>query len=132
MSEGVGAVIKLLPPSGDGYLWEATQVTQISNLPPGDVYARESIDWSMGPIKVSGYLDTSTYEIGVSVTVVGVNVGNIFGNLKDGVGLEMNLTAADGEVRFYLKNGYEMWIHYDFSITFDDGNYDGDYKIHDI
>ena len=58
----------------------------------------------------------------------GINIDNIHGNLKDGVGLKVNLNTAKGEVRLYLKNGNEFWTHHDIKIIFD-GSFDGDYKI---
>lgn len=80
------------------------------------------------PSQVTGYIDTNTFEVGLSVSVVGINVGNIYGNLKDGVGVKINLIAASGEIRFYLKNGNEVWVHLDVKVVFD-GHYQGDYKI---
>jgi hypothetical protein len=78
--------------------------------------------------QITGYVDTNTFEIGVSISIVGINVGNIFGNLKDGVGLDINLFVAKGSIRLYLKNGNELWVHLDVSVTFD-GSFSGDYKI---
>ncbi|KAM0184886.1 hypothetical protein ACHAPI_012331 [Fusarium lateritium] len=124
----VGAIVSLSPPEEGDNIWEAKQVELARSLPPGNVQGRHDIDWGFGPIKVTGYLDTDTYELGVSVSVAGINLGNIFGNLKDGVGIKVNLFIAKGEIRFYLKNGNELWIHLDIKITFD-GHYEGDYKI---
>jgi hypothetical protein len=62
------------------------------------------------------------------VTVVGVNVGNVYGNLNDGVVLKINLFVVKGEIKFYLRNGNEVWVHLELKITFD-GHYEGDYKI---
>ncbi|KAK1983800.1 hypothetical protein LZ30DRAFT_465226 [Colletotrichum cereale] len=129
--QNVGAVVALSPPQEGDNIWEAKQVELVRNMPPGDVDGRQSIDWSFGPVKVTGYVDTNTFEIGVSISIVGINVGNIYGNLKDGVGLKINLLAAKGEIRFYLKNGNEIWIHLDVKIVFD-GHYEGDYKIMSI
>ncbi len=78
--------------------------------------------------QVVGYVDTDTFEIGVSVTVVGVNVGNVYGNLKEGIVLKIDLFVVKGEIRFYLKNGNEVWIGLDIKVTFD-GSFSGDYKI---
>ncbi|KAJ0159799.1 hypothetical protein CTA2_9092 [Colletotrichum tanaceti] len=126
--ENVGAVVALSPPAEGDNIWEAKQVEVASNLPPGDGQGRISIDWSFGPVKVTGYVDTDTFEIGLTVSIAGITVGDIFGNLKDGVGLKIDLLAAKGEIRFYLKNGNEVWIHLDVKIVFD-GHYEGDYKI---
>lgn len=60
--------------------------------------------------------------------MVGINLGNIYGNLKDGVGLKVDLFVVSGEIKFYLKNGNELWVHLDLKVKFD-GHYEGDYKI---
>jgi hypothetical protein len=60
--------------------------------------------------------------------VVGINLGTIYGNLKDGVGVKIDIFVAKGSLKFYLKNGNELWIHVDIKVTFD-GSFDGDYKI---
>ncbi|KAJ1325307.1 hypothetical protein MN608_10019 [Microdochium nivale] len=129
MSEqNVGAIVSLTPPQDGSELWEAKQVELVKNLPPGDIAGRKQIDWSFGPVKVSGYLDTNTLEVGLSISVAGISLGNIYGNLKDGVGVKVNLLVAKGEIRFYLKNGNELWVHLEIKIIFD-GSYNGDYKI---
>jgi hypothetical protein len=73
-------------------------------------------------------VEVATKEIGVSVTLAGITLGNIYGNLNDGVGIDINLLVAKGSLRFYLKNGNEVWIHFDVSIVFD-GSYKDDVKI---
>jgi hypothetical protein len=60
--------------------------------------------------------------------VVGISLGTIYGNLKDGVGVKIDIFVAKGSLKFYLKNGNELWIHVDIKVTFD-GSFDGDYKI---
>ncbi|KAH7264606.1 hypothetical protein FSOLCH5_009880 [Fusarium solani] len=126
--QNVGAVISLTAPEEGDNVWKAEQLDIVRNLPPGDIAGRVPIEWSFGPIKITGYVDTNTFEIGVSISIVGINVGNIFGNLKDGVGLDINLFVAKGSIRLYLKNGNELWVHLDVSVTFD-GSFSGDYKI---
>jgi hypothetical protein len=79
-------------------------------------------------VQLVGYVDTSSYEVGVSVTIIGINAGNIYGNLKEGIVLQIDLFAAKGSIKLYLKNGNEIWTHLDVKITFD-GSYSGDYKI---
>ena len=78
--------------------------------------------------QVSGYVDTDTFEMAASVSIAGINIGNVYGSLKDGIGIKIDLFIAKGEIRFYLKNGNELWVHVDIKITFD-GSFDGDYKI---
>lgn len=144
----LGAIISLKPPAKGDNIWEAKQVDIARSLPPGDIQGRQKIEWGFGPIKVcgfsphrhgitltltdtiqiTGYIDTNTYEIGVSISVAGINVGNIFGNLKDSVGLKVDLFVAKGEVRLYLKHGNEIWVHLDIKITFD-GTFSGEFKI---
>ena len=60
--------------------------------------------------------------------MLGISLGNIYGSLKDGVGVDVDLFVAKGSIKFYLKNGNELWVNLQLSITFD-GSYDGDYKI---
>ncbi|KAM0321789.1 hypothetical protein ACHAQA_009885 [Verticillium albo-atrum] len=122
----VGAIVSLTPPEGGDNVWKAQQVNLARSLPPTDGRGRVEIDWSFGP--VTGYVDTDSFEIGVSVSILGINVGNIFGNLKDGVGLDIDLFLAAGSIKFYLKNGNELWVHLDIKVKFD-GSFDGDYKI---
>ncbi|EEY23466.1 hypothetical protein D7B24_006490 [Verticillium nonalfalfae] len=124
----VGAIVSLTPPEDGDNTWTADQVNLARSLPPGDIQGRVDIDWGFGPVKITGYVDTNTFEIGVSVSILGINVGNIFGNLKDGVGLNINLFLASGSIKFYLKNGNEVWVHLDIKVKFD-GHFEGDYKI---
>ncbi|KAK3934644.1 hypothetical protein QBC46DRAFT_426506 [Diplogelasinospora grovesii] len=124
----VGAIVNLTQSSEDQTVWEATQTEVLRNLPPGDIKGRKQIAWSFGPVNIVGYVDTDTFEVGVSVTVAGINVGAIYGNLKDGVILKINLLVVKGQIKLYLKNGNEVWINLSLKITFD-GSYSGDYKI---
>ncbi|RMJ08475.1 hypothetical protein CDV36_011920 [Fusarium kuroshium] len=126
--QNVGAVISLIAPKKGDNVWKAEQVDIARNLPPGDIAGRIEINWSYGPIKITGYIDTDTYELAISISIVGINVGNIYGNIKDGIGLDINLFVAKGSIKFYLKNGNELWVHLDVSVTFD-GSFSGDHKI---
>jgi len=71
---------------------------------------------------------TETWEIGVEIYVVGIKIGNFFGNVKRGLVIKVNLFVAKGEVRFYLKNGKEVWVHIDLKLTFD-GSFSTDVKL---
>ena len=77
---------------------------------------------------MTGYVDTDTYDIGVRISVCGTSVDNIYGNLKDGVGLKINLHTTRGEIKLYLKNGNELWTHIDTKVVFD-GSFQKDSKI---
>ncbi|KAF5659831.1 hypothetical protein FHETE_9261 [Fusarium heterosporum] len=124
----VGAVVRLDSPEKGDNVWTARQVGLALNLPPRDVEGRHGIDWSFGPLKITGYVDTTTLGLGISVSVAGVSIGNIYGSLKDGVGLDVDLFAAQGSLKFYLKNGNEIWVTLDLKIRFD-GHYTGEHKI---
>ncbi|EGX93686.1 hypothetical protein CCM_01955 [Cordyceps militaris CM01] len=122
------AIVNLIPPKEGSNIWTAKQVTIARNLPPNRGTGRHQIDWSFGPVKVTGYVDTTNWEIGVTVSIMGIDLGTVYGNLRDGVVLNVDLFLAKGQVRFYLKNGNEVWVHLSVEIRFD-GKFEGDYKI---
>ena len=66
--------------------------------------------------------------MGVGFCITGINVDNIYGTLREGFILKINLHTTKGETRLYLKNGCEVWTHIDLKIIFD-GHYEGDYKL---
>ncbi|KFY24782.1 hypothetical protein V491_02022 [Pseudogymnoascus sp. VKM F-3775] len=93
---------------GEPNVFTATQIRTVNSLPevvPDRADERQDFTWSLGPVEVTGYVDTSTFEIGVEVRVFGAKIFNLFGNLKDGVVGKIDLFLAKGEIRFYLKNG---------------------------
>ncbi|PNY27017.1 Uncharacterized protein TCAP_03057 [Tolypocladium capitatum] len=126
--EVLGALVTLTSPSPDSNVWHAKQDNVNRTLPPGNPRKRHNIEWGLGPLKITGYVDTTTWEVGVSVSVIGINVGAIYGNLKDGVVLKVDLFAVTGELRLYLKHGNEIWVRYDLQIIFD-GQIKNDVKI---
>ncbi|RMJ07794.1 hypothetical protein BHE90_007867 [Fusarium euwallaceae] len=124
----VGAIISLTAPEEGYNVWRAEQVSAARNLPPGDDRSRLPFEWSLGPIKTTGYINTDSWEIGVSNSIVGINVGTIYGDLRDGVGLDISLSAAKGSIKWYLKNGRELWARLDVR-TSPNGSVSDDYKI---
>jgi hypothetical protein len=50
-----------------------------------------------------------TFEIGVGIHVLGIKLGNFYGNLKDGLRVQVKLLQEKGTIRFYVKNGNEVW-----------------------
>ncbi|KAL3421210.1 hypothetical protein PVAG01_07655 [Phlyctema vagabunda] len=110
--------------------YEVTQVSESTELPksPRGLHGRHDFDWSFGPITVTGYVVTDTWEIGVEVKALGIKLGNFYGSLKDGLGININLLLITGQVKFYLKNGNELWIHVDVKVKFD-GSFQKDAKI---
>ncbi|KAK1478680.1 hypothetical protein CTAM01_14962 [Colletotrichum tamarilloi] len=108
--QNVGALVSLSPPEPGDNVWEAKQIELHRNLPPGDDQGRYSIDWSFGPIKISGYVDTNTFEVGLTITVTGIDLGNIFGNPRGlgSSGCQDNLRRQlPGRLQdnHYLSNG---------------------------
>ncbi|KAH7184677.1 uncharacterized protein B0J16DRAFT_319476 [Fusarium flagelliforme] len=86
------ATVSLRPPEEGYNMWEAEQVEE-SSFRDIDEGCNE-IAWSFGPVKINGSIDTSTYDIGVNIGITGINIDDIHGNLKDGVGLNVNLFSA--------------------------------------
>ncbi|CAG5180848.1 uncharacterized protein ALTATR162_LOCUS9467 [Alternaria atra] len=124
----LGSVIELVQQESGDYT--AVQIDQGHGLPPVDksYSSRKGVDWSFGPLKFAGYLDTDTFELAVAPSVLAISLGNIYGSLKDGVSVKVNLHQAKGSLKWYLKNGNELWVHLEIKITFD-GSFEGDYKI---
>ncbi|EGY23370.1 uncharacterized protein VDAG_04808 [Verticillium dahliae VdLs.17] len=86
------------------------------------------LDWGYGPVNIIGYVDAYTLETGVIISVLGISLGDIVGNLKDGVVLNIELFLAVGAIRLYLKNGNEIWVALNIRVKFN-GWYYSHYKI---
>lgn len=132
------------PDDGDN-VWSLQQVEGEDSAEYNENQSHKQINWSFGPIKagvikfnsfvqethisqLSGYVDTDTFEITINPNINGINAGDINGNLKDGVVLNVDLYTAKGRTKLYLKNGNETWVSLDLKIIFD-GSFQGDYKI---
>lgn len=131
-----GALLNVQPPQDGSNGWTVTQVDLASTLPPPDGTTLP-FDFALGPIKVqcipchqtrnftlidsqlSGTVNTATLGITINPTIVGINLGTISGNLKDGITVSINIFVASGSITLYLKNGNQVWIHYDVQIKFD-------------
>ncbi|KAM0706263.1 hypothetical protein Q7P35_005588 [Cladosporium inversicolor] len=116
---------------GKPTIFTAKQIPTVKSLPdvvPARATSRQEISWSFGPVKIIGYIDTETLEIGVEVDIFGAHIFNLFGNLRDGVIGRINLALANGEIKFLLKNENEVWVHLHLDVVFD-GNFDKDEKI---
>lgn len=77
---------------------------------------------------MTGSINTSTFAISVNISILGIDLGGFDGNLVDGLIIKVDLTAVKGEVRFYLKNGNEVWVGVKLSVIFD-GKYETEAKI---
>lgn len=59
---------------------------------------------------------------------MGISLGTVSGNLKDGIEVKVDLFVVKGALKFYLKNGNELWINVSLKVIID-GEYNGDFKI---
>ncbi|KAL2801560.1 hypothetical protein BJX63DRAFT_442490 [Aspergillus granulosus] len=99
-----------------------TQLPNVYSLPDDVVIQPEAfppIHWGFGPVKVDGYVNTSTVAIRVQVSVFGAKILNITADLKRGVCANINLALANGQICFYLKNGKEVWIRLQLKVKWD-------------
>ena len=49
-------------------------------------------------------MDISNFGAGVELTLFGISLGSFYGNLKDGLGVSIDVIAAKGGVKIYLKD----------------------------
>ncbi|PTD02140.1 hypothetical protein FCULG_00012138 [Fusarium culmorum] len=124
-SKATGALLTLIPPKDGGSAWQLKQADMDNSLSSEDQANRREINWYLGPIWLTGYVDKNTLDVGISPVITGINAGNITGNLKDGVAVNVDLTTTKGETRLYLKNGNEVWVDLNLNIFFS-GNYERD------
>ncbi|KAE8312411.1 hypothetical protein BDV41DRAFT_577600 [Aspergillus transmontanensis] len=108
----------------DGHptVFNAKQIPTVNSLPIAPPVDSQAVH------EIVGYIDTSTLEVGIRLEVFGAHILNLFGNLNDGVVGRIDLFLAKGEIRLYLKNGNEVWFHYDVSVRFD-GHFQDDIKL---
>ncbi|KAK4508033.1 hypothetical protein PRZ48_001769 [Zasmidium cellare] len=124
----VGAIIKLDGPKEGDINWKASQVKLGRSLPPGAPKGRKGFKWLFGPLEASGYIDTDSYGLGVEVSILGIELGNIYGNLKEGVGLDVDLFLVSGSIMFHLLHSNQLWCKVRLSVKFD-GSWDEDVYI---
>ncbi|KXJ88050.1 hypothetical protein Micbo1qcDRAFT_178685 [Microdochium bolleyi] len=123
-----GALVSLKAPQAGHNEWVAEQLEVSSGLSLNDDRSKKELDWAHGPVKITGYINTDTFELGLSPVIAGISTGNVYGDLRQNVELRINLATTQGTTRFYLKNGNELWISVDVKVNFG-GNTVGDYKI---
>lgn len=71
------------------------------------------------------YIGTDSLEVNINASILGINLGNIKGNLKVGLSIKVDLFLVSGEIIFYLKNGNELWA---LNVKFD-RKYNEDWMI---
>jgi hypothetical protein len=64
----------------------------------------------------------------VDASVLGISLGSFNGNLKDGLVIKVDLFMVKGEVRFFMRNGNQVWVGLKLSVTFD-GKYETEAKL---
>ncbi|CAJ2508797.1 Uu.00g138230.m01.CDS01 [Anthostomella pinea] len=84
--------------------------------------SRKEIVFGVGPISLGGYVDISTLEVGVELAVIGISLGQVSGNLNDGIKFKVDLIAASGEVDLYLEGSSpkEVWVGWEVKVLFGD------------
>ncbi|KAH6689181.1 hypothetical protein F5X68DRAFT_189908 [Plectosphaerella plurivora] len=128
----VGTYVALTPPEEGKSIWHAKQV-DLERAAPGDgVQGHENIYWEYGSTQIYGYVDTNTLVAYLDISVVGLRIGHIYGNLKQGLGIEVDLHLAKGGINVYLKNGNEVWVRLDLDVTILGTKYEEDYKITEL
>ncbi|GAD95696.1 conserved hypothetical protein [Paecilomyces variotii No. 5] len=95
--------------------YQVTQLELENDLPESVNDDRIKIDINIFTIRVAGYLVKSTHEIGVEIYVFTNKLGNFFGNVRDNLVIEGNTYLWRGNIKFYVKNGHELWIEYDIA-----------------
>jgi hypothetical protein len=59
---------------------------------------------------------------------VGAKIETFYGNLKEGLVIKIDLFVAVGQIKFYLKNGKEVWVFLELKIIFN-SDYNTDVKL---
>lgn len=78
--------------------------------------------------QMTGTVNTIKYTISVDITILGISLGGFHGDLKKGLSIKVNLVAVSGEVKFYLRNGNEVWVWLELKVIFG-GTYNTEAKL---
>ena len=81
--------------------------------------------------QITTNIDIPKKEFCVTLSVVGISLGKFCGSFDNGFSIDVNIFVAKGSVRFYVKNGNQLWVRVDLDVTFD-GGYHQDAKIIDF
>ncbi|KAE8420293.1 hypothetical protein BDV36DRAFT_293426 [Aspergillus pseudocaelatus] len=115
--EIIGANVNLTSPSEDGTAWTVEQTSPELKIEYPEGHLRVNHTW--GPLNlVDGYVDPNTFKIVVAPVVNQVYFGTIQGDLRDGLSVRFDLSSSRGQLRFFLKNGNEVWIDLNMQIQF--------------
>ena len=75
-------------------------------------------------------MDTTNYGVGVEAKLFGISLGTFYGNLKEGLGISIDVIAAKGSVKVYLKDN-AAWINIQLKPIWGNG-IDTDQKLFDL
>ena len=59
--------------------------------------------------QITGYVNTSNLGIGVEAKLFGISLGTFYGDLNKGLGINIDVIAAKGEVKLELDAG-AVWV----------------------
>ncbi|KAH7345794.1 hypothetical protein BKA66DRAFT_478798 [Pyrenochaeta sp. MPI-SDFR-AT-0127] len=120
-----GAILSITEKDGE---YSVTQVPLETALPKPVPASRHEINFNFGPARLTGYVVTETWEIGVEIYVFGIRIGNFYGNVKQGLVINVDIFLAKGKIKFYLKNNKEVWVEIGLNVRFD-GSYNTNVRL---
>ena len=54
-------------------------------------------------------MNTTHLGVGIEIQLFGISLGTLYGNLKEGLVIKIDVIAAKGEVKLYLEDN-AVWI----------------------
>ncbi|KAK4541574.1 hypothetical protein LTR36_007871 [Oleoguttula mirabilis] len=90
--------------------YEAKQVQQPTGLPDTLFDSKTPINWTEGPVSISGWIDLSSLNVTLNVSVMGMALGTVVGDLHQGIILTVNLMLEKGSLTFHLGSGNELMV----------------------
>jgi hypothetical protein len=59
---------------------------------------------------MTGFVDAQTWDAGVEISVLGIKLGTFYGNLQQGLSVNVDILLTNGQIKLYLK-GTQVWIN---------------------
>jgi hypothetical protein len=66
---------------------------------------------------MTGFVDSQTWDAGVEKSVLGIKLGTFYGNLQQGLSVNVDIFLAKGQIKLYLK-GAQVWTTINLSVQF--------------
>jgi hypothetical protein len=79
--------------------------------------------------QVDVLLDPNSFAVGYQLITEGVALGIFYGDIKEGVSVEVKTDNVNGKSELYLKNGNEVWHRVDLVSTSPKETVEGSYKV---